>query len=297
VTPERFGKGRVCAGRSGKIKLIDGDPASPFDSGPVQTGVKCTNGSLYDVYGGARNVKTRISVLILETNCHFHGSSAIVTAACALLNPFADFAMPDEPVSTPEIQDEAAALDLALMQKVKTGDADAFQELVELHQHRVVGTVAKMLGDETEAEDVAQQVFVRVWRSASRYEPTAKFTTWLFKITRNLVFNEMRRRKRHVAVSLDQPRDSEDERPLQAVDHSSKSPDTAVLDEEMMGAIHKAIEELPETQRMAIILRRYEETPYEEIAEILELSVPAVKSLLFRARTELREKLRRYLEA
>jgi RNA polymerase sigma-70 factor (ECF subfamily) len=233
----------------------------------------------------------------LETNCHFHGSSAIVTAACALLNPFANFAMPDEPASIPEIQDEAAALDLALMQRVKNGDTDAFQELVEIHQHRVVGTVAKMLGDETEAEDVAQQVFVRVWRSAARYEPTAKFTTWLFKITRNLVFNEMRRRKRHVAVSLDQPRDTEDERPLQAADHSSKSPDTAVLDEEMMGAIQKAIEELPETQRMAIVLRRYEETPYEEIAEILELSIPAVKSLLFRARTELREKLKRYLEA
>jgi RNA polymerase sigma-70 factor, ECF subfamily len=246
----------------------------------------------------AFTVKKIVSLNVnLETNCHFHGSSAIVTATCALLNPFADFTMPEEPASYPEIQDEAAALDLALMQRIKNGDPDAFQELVEIHQHRVVGTVAKMLGDETEAEDVAQQVFVRVWRSAARYEPTAKFTTWLFKITRNLVFNEMRRRKRHVAISLDQPRDSEDERPLQAADHSSKAPDTAVLDEEMMGAIQKAIEELPETQRMAIVLRRYEETPYEEIAEILELSIPAVKSLLFRARTELREKLKRYLEA
>jgi RNA polymerase sigma factor (sigma-70 family) len=248
-----------------------------------------------------KSARFRLSALNLETNCHFHGSSAIVTEACALLNPFADFNMPDEPASVPRDEvsapDEAAALDLALMQKVKSGDTDAFQELVEIHQNRVVGTVAKMLGDETEAEDVAQQVFVRVWRSAARYEPTAKFTTWLFKITRNLVFNEMRRRKRHVAISLDQPRDTDDERPLQAADHSSKAPDTAVLDQEMMDAIHKAIEELPETQRMAIVLRRYEETPYEEIAEILELSVPAVKSLLFRARTELREKLRRYLEA
>ena len=253
----------------------------------------CTKESGSGVYGG----KNRSFRTNLETNCHFHGSSAIVTATCTLLNPFAAFTMPDEPVSMPEIQDEAAALDLALMLRIKGGDNDAFQELVEIHQHRVVGTVAKMLGDETEAEDVAQQVFVRVWRSAARYEPTAKFTTWLFKITRNLVFNEMRRRKRHVAVSLDQPREGEDERPLQAADHSSKAPDTAVLDQEMMDAIQRAIEELPETQRMAIVLRRYEETPYEEIAEILELSVPAVKSLLFRARTELREKLRRYLEA
>jgi RNA polymerase sigma-70 factor (ECF subfamily) len=205
--------------------------------------------------------------------------------------------MPDEPILTPETPDEAALLDFELMQRVKAGDEAAFQELVEIHQNRVIGTVAKMLGDEREAEDVAQQVFVRVWRSASRYEPTAKFTTWLFKITRNLVFNEMRRRKRHVAVSLDQPREGEDERPLQAADHSSKAPDTAILDEEMMNAIQRAIDELPETQRMAIILRRYEDTPYEEIAEVLELTVPAVKSLLFRARLELREKLRKYLEA
>lgn len=206
--------------------------------------------------------------------------------------------MPDDASITPETPDEAAALDLTLMLRVKEGDSVAFEQLVELHQHRVIGTVAKMLGDEIEAEDVAQQVFVRVWRSAARYEPTAKFTTWLFTITRNLVFNETRRRKRHGAISLDQPRESENDRSLlESVEGSAKSPDVSFLDDEMMGAIQRAIEELPEAQRMAIILRRYEDTPYEEIAEILELSVPAVKSLLFRARTDLREKLKRYLEA
>lgn len=190
---------------------------------------------------------------------------------------------------------DAAAQDLAWMARVKQGDAAAFEELIEAHQHRVIGTVAKMLGDETDAEDIAQQVFVRIWRSAPRYQPTAKFTTWLFKITRNLVFNELRRRKRHPAYSLDRSAE-EDEPPLQLADQSSKEPDTVLLDEEMQTAIQRAIDGLPEVQRMAIILRRYDDISYEEIGEILALSVPAVKSVIFRARTELREKLRRYLE-
>ena len=88
-----------------------------------------------------------------------------------------------------------------------------------------------------------------------------------------------------------------DDRPLQAEDHTVKAPDTALLDDEMQAAIQRAIDELPETQRMAVILRRYDDIPYEEIGEILDLSVPAVKSVLFRARTELREKLKRYLDA
>jgi len=204
----------------------------------------------------------------------------------------------DESASLSDTAEESAARDLELMLRVKTGDLGAFEELVETHQHRVVGTVAKMLGDETEAEDVAQQVFVRVWRSAARYEPTAKFTTWLFTITRNLVFNELRRRKRHGTTSIDESRENDDDSPRhQIADLGVKVPDVSMLDDEMMNAIHRAIEELPEAQRMAIVLRRYEETPYEEIAQVLDLTVPAVKSLLFRARTELREKLKQYLSA
>lgn len=183
------------------------------------------------------------------------------------------------------------------MARIKDGDMEALRELIEAHQHRVVGTVAKMLGDDCDAEDIAQQVFIRLWKSAGRYEPTAKFTTWLFKITRNLVFNELRRRKRHPTQSLDRPLDpDEPERTLQAADTASKAPDVALLDDEMQAAIQRAMEALPETQRMAIILRRYDDISYEEIGEILDLSVPAVKSVLFRARTELREKLRQYLD-
>lgn len=203
--------------------------------------------------------------------------------------------MSDAPTFPGDVSAEAAAQDLAWMARVKKGDVEAFRELIEAHQHRVIGTVAKMLGNESDAADIGQQVFIRIWRSAPRYEATAKFTTWLFKITRNLVFNELRRRKRHPTFSLDHIAE-EDDRPRQAADQSSKPPDTALLDEEMQTAIQRAIDELPEVQRMAIVLRRYEDVSYEEIGKILDLSVPAVKSVIFRARTELREKLRRYLE-
>ena len=204
--------------------------------------------------------------------------------------------MPPDPSSQADDAPDAAAQDLLWMARVKQGDTDALRLLIEAHQHRVIGTVAKMLGDDADAEDISQQVFIRVWKSAARYEPTAKFTTWLFKITRNLVFNELRRRKRHPTRSLDATMD-EDDRPLQIPDPGTKSADTALLDDEMQAAIQKAIEELPEIQRMAIVLRRYDDIPYEDIGEILGLSVPAVKSVLFRARTELREKLKRYLDA
>lgn len=202
--------------------------------------------------------------------------------------------MTQDPSVPPETPDEAAAQDLRWMERVKHGDTEAFQELIEAHQYRVIGTVAKMLGDDIEAEDVAQQVFIRVWKSAPRYEPTAKFTTWLFKITRNLVLNELRRRGRHRTQSLDGSEDDE-HGPIQAADAGAKPPDVAMLDDEMQVAIQRAIESLPEAQRLAIVLRRYDEFSYEEIGEIMGLSVSAVKSVLFRARTELREKLKQYL--
>jgi RNA polymerase sigma-70 factor (ECF subfamily) len=179
------------------------------------------------------------------------------------------------------------------MEQIAAGDMKALRELIEAHQTRVIGTVTKMLGDSADAEDIAQQVFIRVWKSAGRYKPAAKFTTWLFKITRNLVFNESRRRKRHPIAALDR---EESEHHFQAADERTGTPSAALLDAELQDAIQTAIEQLPAIPRMAIILRRYEEMPYEEIAQVLKLSVPAVKSVLFRARTELRERLRKYLD-
>jgi RNA polymerase sigma-70 factor (ECF subfamily) len=203
--------------------------------------------------------------------------------------------MNDEPSFHADASGDDAARDVRLMERIKHGDMDAFRDLVEAHQRRVIGTIARMLSDETEAEDLAQQVFVRVWKSAARWEPTAKFTTWLYTILRNLVFNETRRRARHPTRSLDATPD-DDSHPQQFRDDAAKPPDTALLDGEMQDAIERAIQELPPPQRMAVIMRRYQDVSYEEIGEVLDLTVPAVKSLLFRARTELREKLKKYLE-
>lgn len=187
---------------------------------------------------------------------------------------------------------EANAVDFTLMERIGAGDHQAFRELVERHQNAVIGTVAKMLGNASESEDIAQQVFLRIWRNAKRYRPDAKFTTYLFTITRNLVFNESRRKSRKKEVSSDE-REENSNCPVEA--SPDRQPDAELLQAELQQAVDAAIASLPETQRMAVVLRRYEQLSYEEIAETLELSVSAVKSLLFRARTTLRESLSSYL--
>jgi len=118
-------------------------------------------------------------------------------------------------------------------------------------------------------KDVAQQVFVRVWRSAARYQPSAKFTTWLFTITRNLVFNEIRRKQRKPTVSLEER--EEEHFSVTSIDGEMK-PDESALHAELEVAVEAAIQRLPEKQRLAVVLRRYQELPYEEIGEILGLS-------------------------
>ena len=197
---------------------------------------------------------------------------------------------PDDP------EKEAAARlnteSIELMARVKDGDEEAFERLVELHQTAVIGTVAKMLSNTADAHDIAQQVFIRVWKSAPRYRPTAKFTTWLFTITRNLVFNEMRRRKRRPESSIEE---AEEEYHIGLPDDEHRQPDAESLQAELERAIDDAIQALPEKQRIAVILRRYEDMPYDEIAKVVDLSLPAVKSLLFRARGQLRDALAPYL--
>lgn len=184
--------------------------------------------------------------------------------------------------------------DLALMADVARGDENAFAKIVEKHQPAVLGTVAKMTNQSPDTEDIAQQVFIRLWKSAERYQPTAKFTTFLFTITRNLVFNATRKKSGKNESSFD----ALEENWGQSIEdkNSDSRPDKSIEQNELRQEIDRAISSLPEKQRLAVILRRYEKMPYEEIASTLEISVPAVKSQLFRARTALRESLGRYLE-
>src|SRR6195256_28198 len=139
---------------------------------------------------------------------------------------------------------EENADDLRLMQLVGRGDTGAFEQLIEKHQALVAGTVARMLGSNSDVEDIAQQVFIRVWKSARRYVPRAKFTTWLLKITRNLVFNEMRRIKRRPHVPL-QPEPGVQDPLLK--DETNLAPDASLLETELQRTIEQAILQLPDT--------------------------------------------------
>jgi RNA polymerase sigma-70 factor (ECF subfamily) len=187
--------------------------------------------------------------------------------------------------------------DAALMLRVKRGNRAAFTELVEKYKQPVMNFVFRSLRDETEAEDLAQNVFLQVYKSRSRYVRTAKFSTWLFTIARNLCLNEIRRRSRHPAESLDEAHAENEDQPRQQFeDKKVFLPTENVLHDELAQKIDEALAELPENQRSAILLCRQDELSYEEIAKILDCSLSATKSLIHRGRETLKEKLKPYLK-
>jgi len=183
-----------------------------------------------------------------------------------------------------------------LMRAAGAGDDAAFGVLVRRHQDRVYGTVYKMLGAyQCEAEDVAQQVFIKVHRAAARYRPEAKFTTWLMTICRNCVFTQLKKSGRHPTIPIDPVTSEGEEVESPWPDPEARSADQMLQEKEMRRTLEAAMAELPELQRSALVLRQYEQMDYEEIARSLETTVPAVKSLLFRARDLLRQRLKDYL--
>lgn len=186
--------------------------------------------------------------------------------------------------------------DAALMLRVRQGDTEAFAQLVDKYKQPVINLACRTLHDLTEAEDLAQNVFVQAFKSARRYEASAKFSTWLFTITRNLCLNEIRRRARHPADSLDQPHAEHDEQPLHQVeDKGVASPPQQLLHGELEEKISEALAALPENQRTALLLCRQEELSYEEIADVLGCSVSATKSLIHRGRETIKLRLKPYL--
>ena len=186
--------------------------------------------------------------------------------------------------------------DAALMLRVKQGDTAAFEQLVEKYKQPVMNVVYRMLRDATEAEDVAQNVFVQVHKSAGRYEVSSKFSTWLFTIARNLCLNELRRRSRHPADSMDAGHPEQEDQPWQQFeDKKTYSPPETLLHGELEQKIEEALSELPENQRTAILLCRQDELSYEDIAKVLKCSLSATKSLIHRGRETLKQKLKPYL--
>jgi RNA polymerase sigma-70 factor, ECF subfamily len=193
---------------------------------------------------------------------------------------------------------EPADPDAALMLRVKRGDREAFARLVEKYQQPVMNFVHRSLRDEIEAADVAQNVFLQVYKSRARYQRTAKFSTWLFTITRNLCLNELRRRSRHPAESLEETHaESENQPARQYEDKTVFPPPEKMLHRELAGKIEEALAGLPEAQRTAILLCRQDELSYEEIAKVLGCSLSATKSLIHRGRETLKEKLKPYLQS
>jgi RNA polymerase sigma-70 factor (ECF subfamily) len=186
--------------------------------------------------------------------------------------------------------------DAALMLRVKEGDRHAFEELVDKYKQPVINLVCRTLRDPTEAEDLAQHVFLQVYKSAYRYQISAKFSTWLFTIARNLCLNEIRRRSRHPADSLDQHFAEDDDQPARQIpDYKAFAPSETILHHELQQKIEAALADLPENQRTAIQLCRQDELSYDDIAEILGCSLSATKSIIHRAREVLRERLKPYL--
>jgi len=187
--------------------------------------------------------------------------------------------------------------DIRLMLRVKEDDPTAFAEMVELYNHRLVTVLHHLLGNPEEAEDLAQEVFLRVYRVRKKYHPRAKFSTWLFTIANNLALNTLRSRQRRPVVPL-AVRDSGPlgPRPAEQLVHDrGGAPMQRLQQQELAGIVQQALEGLNERQRMAVVLNKFEDMNYAEIAEVMALSTKAVKSLLSRARDNLREALKAYI--
>lgn len=186
------------------------------------------------------------------------------------------------------------------MLQVRDGSAVAFESLVEKHQKRLVMVLEHLIADRTQAEDLAQDVFLRVYRARERYVPTAKFSTWLYTITHNVASNAIRKSSRRKEVNLtSSPSGSLPVNSLATIakDKSNLMPARLAAQKEMADMIHEAIQLLGPRQRMAMLLSKYEGMSYNEIAEAMELTQQAVKSLLSRARGNLRESLDPYIDS
>jgi RNA polymerase sigma-70 factor (ECF subfamily) len=187
--------------------------------------------------------------------------------------------------------------DIILMLEFQKGNKAAFEALMRKYYRSIYNFIYRFLGNKVSAEDLTQEVFIRVYRHGNTYRPDAKFQTWIYTIARNLSLNELRRGKRKM-FSLDAMMTIKDrDVPVQLEDPSSENPYQLVEQKERAHLVQQAIRDLPDSQRMAVILRRYQGLPYEEIAKTMDCSVQAVKSLLNRAKENLKLRLVSFIKA
>jgi RNA polymerase sigma-70 factor, ECF subfamily len=186
--------------------------------------------------------------------------------------------------------------DADIMLRVKAGDQSAFEYLVQKYRRPMVSFMYRMARNSAAAEDLAQEVFLRVYRSRETYEASAKFTTWLYRIATNLAVNharDSRHERPEVQVSLDEP-DDDTGTTLELPDASLNAEQQMVRRERML-AIRRKVEALPEQQRLAVIMHKYQQMDYKQIADVLKKSESATKSLLFRAYETLRDQLKEFI--
>ena len=193
---------------------------------------------------------------------------------------------------------EARDPDVRLMLQVRDDVQGAFEVLVERYQHRLLGVMAHLIGRLDEAEDLTQEVFLRIYKARKGYRPRAKFSTWLFTIANNLALNHLRGKGRNPTVALEAgSQDSQvAARPAaERVVAPDGTPSSQMRQVELSEVVREALEGLGEDQRMAVLLNKFEEMSYAEIAAVMGRSEAAIKSLLARARFNLRERLEPYL--
>jgi RNA polymerase sigma-70 factor (ECF subfamily) len=181
--------------------------------------------------------------------------------------------------------------DVSLMLRVQKDDADAFEEILQKYERPIARLVQRYLGPRVDVEGLTQEVFLRVWRARASWKPQPTYRSWLYRIATNLCLNEMRRKKG--AVSLDALAEAGGEA---ATPPSKEERPTAALEKkELSLVIQEILAGLPESQRLAVVLNKYQGLSYEEIGEVMNLSIPAVKSLLSRAREGIRERILPYV--
>jgi RNA polymerase sigma-70 factor (ECF subfamily) len=179
-----------------------------------------------------------------------------------------------------------------LMTRITEGDEYAFEILVDRHQGSVLSLIYRFIGDRTQAKDLAQEVFIRVWQAAKTYKPEAKFTTWIYRIATNVCFNELKSARRKRWFQFRRSNEDNEGSIEKTLPDGSPTAEDLLLEKERSRQISDALRSLPDNQRMALILKRYDDLSYAEIAQIIGCSVSAVESLLVRAKRTLQGKLK-----
>ena len=201
-----------------------------------------------------------------------------------------------EPLEADTSLPEGGRTDAEIMLQVKAGDDSAFEYLVQKYRRPMVSFMFRTAHSNAVAEDLAQEVFLRVYRSRESYEASAKFSTWLYRIATNLAVNharDTRHERPENTVSLDEP-DAESGRTLDLPDRTPSAEET-IVQRERLAAIRQRVQALPERQKMAVVMHKYQQMEYRQIADVLKLSESATKSLLFRAYETLREQLKEFV--